>query len=289
MLGREVYPTGKGPGAPTRRRSYAAAAAALLLVLATAAAAPVSGADRKPTVREQLKEVREAWIAAGRPSTETATLEPKFGVDTVEFLDVHAYDFQANTSSDLIMDDGNGYRYFGAPAVPYMAAPVALPAGVDILAMQISYCAENVGDLVFGLYDNGVGGSGSAGGTPIGLPVVSGAGCSTVTVQWPSVSYTDPPFHPLYVVVFFAGGGWEGATKFNSISIAFQRKVSPPPATATFDDVPTSDFGYQFVEALAASGISGGCGSGNYCPDAPVTRRQMAIFLAKALGLAWGQ
>jgi hypothetical protein len=36
-----------------------------------------------------------------------------------------------------------------------------------------------------------------------------------------------------------------------------------------------------------ASGITAGCGGGNYCPDAP-TRRQMAIFLAKALGLHWG-
>jgi hypothetical protein len=38
---------------------------------------------------------------------------------------------------------------------------------------------------------------------------------------------------------------------------------------------------------LAASGITGGCGGGNFCPDNPVTRRQMAIFLSKALGLGY--
>ena len=51
--------------------------------------------------------------------------------------------------------------------------------------------------------------------------------------------------------------------------------------------LPTSDSAFQFVEALAASGITAGCGSGNYCPDAFLTRRQMAVFLAKALGLHW--
>jgi len=51
--------------------------------------------------------------------------------------------------------------------------------------------------------------------------------------------------------------------------------------------VPTSDPAFAFVEALAASGITGGCGGGNFCPTNPVTRRQMAIFLAKALGLSF--
>lgn len=36
---------------------------------------------------------------------------------------------------------------------------------------------------------------------------------------------------------------------------------------------------------LAAAGITGGCGDGRFCPDAPLTRAQMAVFLARALGL----
>ena len=74
---------------------------------------------------------------------------------------------------------------------------------------------------------------------------------------------------------------------FSWVEIWWKRTVSPPPATPTFNDVPTSDLGFQYIEALAASGITGGCGGGNYCPDASLTRRQMAIFLAKALGLHW--
>jgi len=57
---------------------------------------------------------------------------------------------------------------------------------------------------------------------------------------------------------------------------------------ATFNDVPTGHPFFQFIEALAASGITAGCGDGtDFCPNAPLTRGQMAVFLSKALGLHW--
>ena len=75
---------------------------------------------------------------------------------------------------------------------------------------------------------------------------------------------------------------------FGWVEIWWHRTVGPPPATASFSDVPTSHPFFQFVEALRASGITGGCGDGTiYCPDSPLTRGQMAVFLAKALGLHW--
>jgi hypothetical protein len=74
---------------------------------------------------------------------------------------------------------------------------------------------------------------------------------------------------------------------FGYFEIWWRRIVSDPPVTPTFADVPTSNTFYPFIEALAASGITGGCGGGNFCPDAPLKRGQMAAFLAKALGLHW--
>jgi hypothetical protein len=79
----------------------------------------------------------------------------------------------------------------------------------------------------------------------------------------------------------------DGSLQFGSVEIWWHTVVSPAPAMPSFNDVPTDDFGFQYIEALYASGITGGCGGGNYCPDSPVNRRQMAIFLAKALGLYW--
>ncbi len=76
---------------------------------------------------------------------------------------------------------------------------------------------------------------------------------------------------------------------FGWAEVWWKRSVSPPPAAgaATFDDVLWNHPLYQYVEALAASGITSGCGNGNYCPDNTLTRGQMAVFLAKALGLHW--
>jgi S-layer homology domain len=76
-------------------------------------------------------------------------------------------------------------------------------------------------------------------------------------------------------------------TVFKGVTIWWHREVGPPPGTATFNDVPTSHPQFQFIEALAESGITVGCGGGSYCPDNPLTRGQMAVFLAKALGLYW--
>jgi hypothetical protein len=74
---------------------------------------------------------------------------------------------------------------------------------------------------------------------------------------------------------------------FAYVEVDWRRTVSPAPGSPTFNDVPVSDPAFQFIEALVASGITAGCGGGNYCPDASLTRRQMAVFLAKALGLHW--
>jgi hypothetical protein len=67
----------------------------------------------------------------------------------------------------------------------------------------------------------------------------------------------------------------------------WHRQVAPAPPAATFADVPTDHPFFRFVEALVASGITAGCGSGNYCPDLPVTRGQMAVFISLALGLGF--
>ncbi len=57
---------------------------------------------------------------------------------------------------------------------------------------------------------------------------------------------------------------------------------TPPAATGVFADVPASDPFAKWIEQLAAEGITGGCGGGNYCPNQAVTREQMAVFLLVA-------
>ncbi len=60
---------------------------------------------------------------------------------------------------------------------------------------------------------------------------------------------------------------------------------TPPPASGVFTDVANDYWAAGWIEQLAAEGITGGCGGGNYCPDNPVTRAQMAVFLVRTFGL----
>ncbi len=57
------------------------------------------------------------------------------------------------------------------------------------------------------------------------------------------------------------------------------RVVAPP-----FTDITNSPF-FNEILWIYYEGITGGCGGGRYCPNATVTREQMASFLARALHL----
>lgn len=54
---------------------------------------------------------------------------------------------------------------------------------------------------------------------------------------------------------------------------------------AGFDDVPIDHWTAAWIKQLAAESITSGCGGGNYCPESPVTRAQMAVFLVKTFNL----
>jgi parallel beta-helix repeat protein len=57
---------------------------------------------------------------------------------------------------------------------------------------------------------------------------------------------------------------------------------TPQGCAGVFGDVPCPSTFADWIEQLAAEGITGGCGGGNYCPQNPVRRDQMAVFLLKS-------
>jgi hypothetical protein len=61
--------------------------------------------------------------------------------------------------------------------------------------------------------------------------------------------------------------------------------VPPPCATPMFADVPASSPFCPWIEELARRGVVSGCGDGNYCPAASVTREQMAVFVSEVFRL----
>ncbi len=182
------------------------------------------------------------------------------------------------------------YHPTGREAVAY--AGFSLPDGAALKQFKIwGYDSNDPLDLDFQLFehcqDAGAGGGTS---TLIGeLFTILGIGnyfaftpLQNLTVDNRRCGYT--------VRVRFASANEDcpgGQLQVRKMQLVWVRQVSPPPAAATFADVSTSHPFFQFVEALAKSGVTGGCGNGNYCPDATLTRGQMAVFLSKALGLQW--
>ena len=65
--------------------------------------------------------------------------------------------------------------------------------------------------------------------------------------------------------------------------------LAVPPAVFAahnFTDVPDSHPFHAAISNLAGSGITIGCGGGNYCPDDETQRDEMAAFLNRGLGRA---
>jgi hypothetical protein len=58
----------------------------------------------------------------------------------------------------------------------------------------------------------------------------------------------------------------------------------PTPPSQRFTDVPPNHFAYRFIDDFANRGITLGCSATEFCPNNPVTRDQMAVFMERALG-----
>jgi hypothetical protein len=110
--------------------------------------------------------------------------------------------------------------------------------------------------------------------------------CQAIVEDLTGLNFTvDNATGNLFAVI--ATNSLDDTNSFSALRIGYKLQVSPAPAAASFNDVPASHPLFQYIEAIHAAGITAGCGGGNYCPDNPLTRGQMAVFLAKALGLQW--
>jgi hypothetical protein len=169
------------------------------------------------------------------------------------------------------------------PTLGAVGFPIHLPAGALITSITLNYYnTDPNGQPSAGLYaipPTGVG------GFVIDLsPAPFTGGNATVTFPLVPAFQVDNSLVTVIKLVLSATDG----SQYNGVygfEVHYKLQVSPAPATATFTDVATDNPFFQYVEALAASGVTGGCGVGIYCPNNPVTRGQMAVFLSKALGL----
>ncbi len=209
-----------------------------------------------------------------------------YGIASRSFLTLSAWNAQPiDTSVTFAFSNfpgGQGINRTGGSS--FFKVPIQLPNGAAVSEIELAYCdtgASNIAAHWFRQPKNGpvvtITNVVTSVGTP-GCTVTSGTITPTQTIDNDANSYNIELFM----------GAPDATVAFLSARVGYRLQISPAPATATFPtDVPTSHPFFRFVEALAASGVTGGCGAGTYCPDSPVTRGQMAVFLATALGLHW--
>jgi hypothetical protein len=165
-------------------------------------------------------------------------------------------------------------------------APLLLPAGALLTSIELEACdTDAMDDLFLTLYriTNPPGGIDNLASTSTnGAP-----GCTRVTQVLATPEKIDNLIrsYAIEVVSGVAVPPLPVTTRFFAVRVFYSLQVSPAPVVATFSDVPTSHPFFRFIEALARSGITSGCGAGNFCPDSPLTRGQMAVFLSLGLGL----
>ena len=219
-------------------------------------------------------------VAKSSERLDTMRSRPKaYGTEDYTVTFVPAVAFLPETSDQAYYTSGSLGRFGPLNTVQNFYAAIDLPYGaiVDYVGLNSSNDAPfALGVTLYHRYYNG-----SA------VPV---ADFSSTIHDWGMDYNVDPIGYQSEIpgadLIRVQQGNHSTYQFFGHVEVWWRRNVRPE-FGVTFNDVPIDHPFHQFIEALAASGITGGCGNGNFCPGNPVTRGQMAVFLAKALGLNW--
>jgi len=199
------------------------------------------------------------------------------------------------------------------PSLPIISAPISVPVGASGASASVpnhigatwNWTLSGGGVITAGqgsrqiVFD-----AGPPGTTMLCTVIESAGGCESpeaftnIQVDFLDIPPANP-FHDFVVKVARNGvtagcgsGNYCGQNPVTRAQMAvFLLKskygathIPPMCSGSVFGDVPCTGGPFDnWIEELAGLGITGGCGSGNYCPTNPVTRAQMAVFLLKTL------
>jgi S-layer family protein len=177
----------------------------------------------------------------------------------VQSICVEAFDIDAAEGLTVLLVGGETGS--SGNLTPFSGALAGATTGVGPVPGFVSLCLAPLGVFSFPLLVRNAGN-------------LDGVGTDTI-VQY-------------YLFVGLPATAVAAAVRVGPAVVTWTRFIAPPPAEATFLDVEPGDDYYRVIEAAAAAGIMTACDGGpNFCPQAPVTRQQLAMFLARALGLHW--
>lgn len=272
-------------------KSIGASLAACAFVLSAAAYAQV--------VDSPAGDVAPNLVAPGSMDAAQRAQRDGVGADFgtgINILQIPGAAFVARWSATTINYAANGYYWWtGGPSSEIMNAAVYLPSGAAVSWLDAYVCdSDAANDMTFALRRY-TGWTSPGNSNVVTLTPATSAGCDYFSA--PVNGFFGPP-HTVnndvrygggaqYVVVLEGPSTGNANLRFKGVDLWWSRQISPAPLTASFTDVPTGAQFFREVEALANSGITSGCTATTFCPDNFVTRRQMAAFLSRALGLSY--
>ena len=213
-----------------------------------------------------------------------------YGTADTNYHYISAEEFQSTVATGYL-ETANGFWRGNYALFLAVVAPLRLPSGALVDGYTVVFDDSDADqDIALALHRHWVGAFGSTGTTQIGTTFWS-SGSPGVRSTWVdldpdhTISYFNTVTLSTQSYIFRVALENTPDVRFRGVIVHWKRQVSPAPATATFNDVPTGHWAFQFIEALSDSGITAGCGGGIFCPDNTLTRAEMAVFLSKALGL----
>jgi S-layer homology domain len=233
------------------------------------------------SVRSLIAQTQYGATPEARPKTYGVTQTSYYRMAASEFTLVFT---GASYDDDYYFRETNQFlRYSTSGAADFVASP-HLPSGALITYFELDSCDSdatydvsadlNACDNVGNCTSVQTLSSDNNGTLPCGFTAADVSGANLQVDNYRN-----------QVTVRVNTGSGTESTRFAGVILGYVLQVSAPPEFPDFTDVPTSHPFYKYIEALYNSGITVGCGGGNFCPDNPLTRGQMAVFMAKALGL----
>ncbi len=241
-----------------------------------------------------VPDVQAPMVVPNHPLPE---LPDTYGTSVVSYYMIPGSAFFPWSNTGYSSDNyGRGPRW-STTAATDLNAQIHLPAGAKVIYMELDAYDNNVAARTYASLTvcpwTGLGCTyhpTSAAQCQAGFICTSYAGASTgitlVSIDLSSDNLVVDNFNNQFTALAEPNAS-DGSEKVAGIIIGYKLQVSQAPSVATFADVPVGSIYFPFVEALFKSGITAGCGGGNFCPNTAITRGQMAVFLATALGLQW--
>lgn len=260
--------------------------------------------NKSLTINSMLRTVAQQyllynWYQNGRCGISLAARPGNSNHETGLAMDVQEY------SSWKSIFQGSGFAWLGSSDpwhFDYVGAGAVSHKGLDILAFQRLWNRNNPNDKI--AEDGGWGPATESRmkkSPPNGFPIGAQCGAQPDAEPTCQAAFSDicGSAHQVAIQWLFEQGLTSGcdaaAKKYCPDKVLTRAEMAGflaaalklPAGADQFSD----DEGNAFedsINAIAAAGITSGCGGGKFCPDLEVTREEMATFLSKAFALAAG-